>query len=104
MKRLSPASTRSQDARHDYSSRWLDAVGCRDLIRYALNHREGLVRFLEDGRIELDTAVFEKLSVAALLTSCASAACGQVVTCPHTHVYSRIGQARVALTAGPRSA
>jgi transposase len=29
-------------------------------IRYALNHREGLVRFLEDGRIELDTNTVER--------------------------------------------
>jgi transposase len=29
-------------------------------IRYALNHRDGLVRFLEDGRIETDTNVVER--------------------------------------------
>ena len=29
-------------------------------IRYALNHREGLVRFLEDGRIELDNNTVER--------------------------------------------
>jgi hypothetical protein len=29
-------------------------------IRYALNHREGLIRFLEDGRIELDTNTVER--------------------------------------------
>ena len=29
-------------------------------IRYALNHREGLVRFLDDGRIELDTNIVER--------------------------------------------
>jgi transposase len=29
-------------------------------IRYALNHREGLVRFLEDGRIEPDTNTVER--------------------------------------------
>lgn len=29
-------------------------------IRYALNHRDGLVRFLEDGRIELDTNTVER--------------------------------------------
>ena len=29
-------------------------------IRYALNHREGLVRFLDDGRIELDTNTVER--------------------------------------------
>jgi transposase len=29
-------------------------------IRYALNHREGLVRFLEDGRIELDNNSVER--------------------------------------------
>ncbi len=29
-------------------------------IRYALNHREGLVRFLDDGRIELDNNIVER--------------------------------------------
>ena len=29
-------------------------------IRYALNHRDGLVRFLEDGRIELDNNTVER--------------------------------------------
>ena len=31
-----------------------------DAIRYALNHRDGLVGFLEDGRIELDTNSVER--------------------------------------------
>jgi transposase len=31
-----------------------------EVIRYALNHWEGLSRFLEDGRIELDTNVVER--------------------------------------------
>ncbi len=31
-----------------------------DAIRYALNHREGWVRFLDDGRIELDTNSVER--------------------------------------------
>ena len=31
-----------------------------DAIRYALNHREGLERFLDDGRIELDTNTVER--------------------------------------------
>jgi transposase len=31
-----------------------------EAIRYALNHRDGLVRFLEDGRIELDTNTVER--------------------------------------------
>ena len=29
-------------------------------IRYALNHREGLERFLDDGRIEIDSNVVER--------------------------------------------
>jgi transposase len=29
-------------------------------IRYALNHRDGLVRFLDDGRVELDTNTVER--------------------------------------------
>jgi transposase len=31
-----------------------------DAIRYALNHREGLERFLDDGRIEIDSNVVER--------------------------------------------
>jgi transposase len=31
-----------------------------DAIRYALNHWDGLTRFLEDGRVELDTNVVER--------------------------------------------
>lgn len=31
-----------------------------DAIRYALNHWDGLTRFLEDGRIELDTNIVER--------------------------------------------
>ena len=31
-----------------------------EATRYALNHREGLVRFLDDGRIELDTNTVER--------------------------------------------
>jgi transposase len=29
-------------------------------IRYALNHWKGLVRFLDDGRFELDTNIVER--------------------------------------------
>ena len=31
-----------------------------DELRYGLNHWEGLVRFLDDGRIELDTNIVER--------------------------------------------
>jgi transposase len=31
-----------------------------EAIRYALNHRDGLVRFLDDGRVELDTNTVER--------------------------------------------
>ncbi len=31
-----------------------------EAIRYVLNHRKGLVRFLDDGRIELDTNTVER--------------------------------------------
>jgi transposase len=31
-----------------------------EAIRYALNHRDGLVRFLDDGRIEADTNTVER--------------------------------------------
>lgn len=36
------------------------AVGTQDAIRYALRHWEGLTRFLDDGRIELDSNVVER--------------------------------------------
>jgi hypothetical protein len=29
-------------------------------IRYALNHRKGLIRFIDDGRLELDTNIVER--------------------------------------------
>jgi hypothetical protein len=31
-----------------------------EALRYALNHWDGLVRFLDDGRIELDTNIVER--------------------------------------------
>ena len=31
-----------------------------EVIRYGLNHWDGLVRFLDDGRIELDTNIVER--------------------------------------------
>ena len=31
-----------------------------EAIRYALNHRDGLERFLEDGRVEMDSNVVER--------------------------------------------
>jgi hypothetical protein len=40
---------------------WMSARGSMaEAIRYALNHREGLLRFLDDGRIELDTNSVER--------------------------------------------
>ena len=36
------------------------AVAGRKVIRYGLNHWDGLVRFLDDGRIELDTNIVER--------------------------------------------
>lgn len=39
-----------------------------DAIRYGLNHWEGLVRFLDDGRIELDTNIVERSMRAVALT------------------------------------
>jgi transposase len=32
-----------------------------DAIRYALHHWDGLIRFLDDGRIELDTNIVERV-------------------------------------------
>ena len=34
--------------------------GLAEELRYGLNHWEGLVRFLDDGRIELDTNIVER--------------------------------------------
>jgi hypothetical protein len=34
--------------------------GIAEELRYGLNHWEGLVRFLDDGRIELDTNIVER--------------------------------------------
>ena len=39
------------------------------VIRYALNHRDGLVRFLDDGRIELDNNTVERTIRPLVLTS-----------------------------------
>ncbi len=39
-----------------------------EAIRYALNHREGLLRFLEDGRIELDTNSVERAAKPVALS------------------------------------
>ena len=63
------------------SSRWLPSCGWLDAqlaasrqiadchaIRYGLNHWEGLVRFLDDGRIELDTNIVERSMRPVALT------------------------------------
>ena len=34
--------------------------GIAEAIRYGLHHWEGLMRFLDDGRIELDTNIVER--------------------------------------------
>jgi transposase len=55
---------------------WLEAQLARlpgraptaEAIRYALNHREGLTRFLADGRIEIDSNVVER-SIRPLVLS-----------------------------------
>lgn len=55
---------------------WLDAqLGkvsrkspIADAIRYGLNHWRGLTRFLEDGRIELDTNIVERSMRPVALT------------------------------------
>src|SRR5262249_24515610 len=39
-----------------------------DVIRYGLNHWDGLVRFLDDGRIELDTNTVERSIRPLVLT------------------------------------
>jgi Transposase IS66 family len=41
-------------------TRFLTVPGSADELRYGLNHWEGLVRFLDDGRIELDTNIVER--------------------------------------------
>ncbi len=49
---------------HDWLEAQLASVPARgptaEAIRYALNHWEGLVRFLDDGRIEMDTNSVER--------------------------------------------
>ena len=65
--RLAARQARSQLLVEDLFA-WLTAQLARlpggsptaQAIRYALNHREGLVRFLEDGRIELDNNTVER--------------------------------------------
>ena len=65
--RLAARQTRSRPLVDDLFA-WLTAQLARlpggsptaQAIRYALIHREGLVRFLEDGRIELDTNTVER--------------------------------------------
>jgi len=37
-----------------------------EVIRYGLNHWDGLVRFLDDGRIELDTTLWKDCSPAPI--------------------------------------
>jgi hypothetical protein len=63
------AARRDQSARLVLAFReWLDAQLAKasrkspiaDAIRYGLNHWDGLVRFLDDGRIELDTNIVER--------------------------------------------
>jgi transposase len=48
----------------DFFDRQLARVSAKapiaEAIRYGLNHRNGLVRFLDDGRIELDTNIVER--------------------------------------------
>ncbi len=39
-----------------------------EVIRYGLNHWGGLVRFLDDGRIELDTNIVER-SIRPIVTN-----------------------------------
>lgn len=39
-----------------------------EAIRYGLNHWDGLVRFLDDGRIELDTNIVERSMRPVALT------------------------------------
>jgi Transposase IS66 family len=48
--------------------------GIADELRYGLNHWEGLVRFLDDGRIEIDNNVVEraKRPIATGLSLCTS--------------------------------
>jgi transposase len=43
-----------------------------DEIRYGLNHWDGLIRFLDDGRIELDTNIVERgiRPIASLIETC----------------------------------
>ena len=63
MIRIIPASCSRylrQMPRHDSKlPGWAQSV-IAEVIRYGLNHWDGLVRFLDDGRIELDTNIVER--------------------------------------------
>lgn len=66
-RRLAKRRARSRPLVEDLFA-WLEATLAKlpgrsttaEAIRYALNHREGLERFLDDGRIELDTNSVER--------------------------------------------
>jgi transposase len=52
----------SRRLRHGLGINWRVSGKSRtaEELRYGLNHWEGLVRFLDDGRIELDTNIVER--------------------------------------------
>jgi hypothetical protein len=56
----------------DFFDRQLATVSAKapiaDAIRYGLNHWDGLIRFLDDGRIELDTNIVERSMRSQALT------------------------------------
>ncbi len=60
--------------------KWLEAQLARlpdssptaEAIRYALNHHDGLLRFLDDGRIEADTNTVER-AIRPICLSCKNA-------------------------------
>jgi transposase len=60
------------EAMHAWLTKQLDRVsgrsGLAQAIRYALNHWDGLILFLEDGRLELDTNTVERAIRPIVLT------------------------------------
>jgi transposase len=51
-----------------------------DAIRYALHHWEGLTRFLDDGRMELDTNIVERSIRASYEANLPQGHCSSNVT------------------------
>ena len=58
--KIAPARRRPQDLLRASAHASLGRLGDAKIIRYGLRHWDGLTRFLDDGRIELDTNIVER--------------------------------------------